>query len=298
MCHILGFATQLIAGIWAGATLVLLPSSNPDVMLSTIQEQRATRVAALPTTYQSLVNHPGAASYSLQSLRTCIGGGDAVPVALQERFLATFGVPILEGCGMTEVIPFTLNLRGEHRPGSIGRVCPGTTIRLVDDQGREVPAGAVGEILVRSDSQMVGYWNEPEISAATMAGGFIHTGDLARVDADGFYWFSGRKKEIIIRAGSNISPLEVEDALYQHPAVRECGVIGVPDESLGEVVWAYVATRSAVMADELRQFMNQKIASYKVPEEIRFLAELPKGPTGKVHRRTLRDQARTERAAR
>jgi long-chain acyl-CoA synthetase len=245
---------------------------------------------------QALVDHPRADQFSLGSLRTCIGGGDAVPVALQERFFATFGVPILEGCGMTEVIPFTLNTPDQRRAGSIGRACPGMQIRLVDDAGCDVPRGAVGEILVRSDAAMIGYWREPDISAATMAGGFVHTGDLARVDDDGFYWFMGRKKEIIIRAGSNISPLEVEDALYQHPAVRECGVVGVPDAAVGEAVWSFVAVRpgQAATAAELQNFLKQRIAPYKVPEEIRFLSELPKGPTGKIHRRTLRDWAMGE----
>jgi long-chain acyl-CoA synthetase len=198
---------------------------------------------------------------------------------------------------VTEVIPFTLNLPDAHRVGSIGRACPGMKIRLVDDAGSDVAAGAVGEILVSSDAAMVGYWQEPEISAATMADGYIHTGDLARVDEDGFYWFMGRKKEIIIRAGSNISPLEVEDALYQHPAVRECGVVGTPNPSVGESVCAFVSLKSGQMAttDELKEFLCSKIAPYKVPEAIHFLPELPKGPTGKIHRRTLREWAMGER---
>lgn len=299
LCHIFGFATQMVAGIYAGARLVLLPKFDPELVLQAIDEHQATRMVGLPTMLQAMVNHPAAHRYSLRSLRTCIGGGDAVPVALQERFQSTFGVPILEGCGMTEVIPFTLNLPGARCVGSIGRACPGMTIRLVDDAGRDVPTGAVGEMLVCSDAAMTGYWLEPEVSAATMADGYIHTGDLARVDADGFYWFMGRKKEIIIRAGSNISPLEVEDALYQHPAVRECGVVGVPDPAVGESVGAYVALKSGECATaiELREFLATKIAPYKVPEAIYFLPELPKGPTGKVQRRTLRDWAIKEREA-
>lgn len=293
LCHIMGFATQMAAGIWGRARLVLLPRFEPDLLLRTIQEHGATRVAGLPAMFQSLVNYPQAQQFSLRTLRTCFGGGDAVPVALQEKFRAMFGVQILEGCGMTEVIPFTANMPDQLRMGSIGRACPGMTIRLVDDAGRDVPAGSIGEILVRTNAAMIGYWKEPEISAATMEGGFIHSGDLGRVDEDGYYWFVGRKKEIIIRSGSNISPLEVEEALYQHPAVRECGVVGVPDPALGEIVWAFVAlTRpDAVTAAELQDFVRGKIASYKVPEVIRLLAELPKGPTGKVHRRTLREQA-------
>jgi long-chain acyl-CoA synthetase len=295
LCHILGFALQLIAGVWARVRLVILSQPDPERILRAVAEHRATRIAALPTMHQALVNHPAAKNYSLQSLRTCLGGGDAVPLALQDQFQATFGVTLLEGCGMTEVIPFTLNTPEQYRPGSIGRACPGVEIRLVDEAGRDVPVGAVGEILVRSDGAMIGYWNEPELTAATLADGFVHTGDLARVDEDGYYWFSGRKKEIIIRAGSNISPLEVEDVLYQHPAVRECGVVGVPDAQFGEVVWAYVATRQPVAADALQEFAGRSLAPYKVPCEIRFLAELPKGPTGKVHRRTLRDWAIRER---
>ncbi len=299
LCHIFGFATQMIASVWARAQIVLIPRFDSETVLRTIAEHRATRIVGLPTMYQALVDHPAAAQYSLRSLRTCIGGGDAVPIALQQRFRNTFGVALLEGCGMTEVIPFTLNMPGAHRPGSIGRACPGMTIRLVDDAGRDVTPGAVGEILVRSDAAMIGYWLEPEITAVTLADGYVHTGDLARIDDDGYYWFMGRKKEIIIRGGSNISPLEVEEALYLHPGVRECGVVGVPDFTLGEVVWAFVAARdnSQPTAAELQAFLGARIAAYKIPEAIRFQPDLPKGPTGKIHRRTLRDWAIRERAA-
>jgi long-chain acyl-CoA synthetase len=171
------------------------------------------------------------------------------------------------------------------------------TIRLVDDAGQDVTPGSVGEILVRSDAAMIGYWQDPEASESTLAGGFVRTGDLGRVDEDGYYWFLGRKKQIIIRAGSNISPLEVEDALYQHPAVRECGVVGVPDPAVGEAVWAFVALSDdqTTSVTELQMFVRERIAAYKTPEVITFLSELPKGPTGKVCRRTLRENAVRER---
>ena len=296
MCHILGFATQMIASLWAGATVVIIPRTDPATVLEAIQSHRVTRIAGLPTFYQSLVNFPKAGNYCLKTIRTCIAGGDAVPVALQEKFLSIFGIQILEGCGMTEIIPFTLNLPNHNQKGSIGRVCPGASIRLVDDEGRDVPVGTPGEILVRSDAQMQGYWNEPEISARTLQGDYVHTGDLARRDEDGFYWFVGRKKEIIIRAGSNISPLEVEEVLFQHPAVAQCGVVGVPDEYLGEVVWAYVALQLPVTAGEIQNFVELRIAAYKVPETILFLDELPLGITGKVNRRALREKAIAERS--
>ena len=171
------------------------------------------------------------------------------------------------------------------------------TIRLVDDEGRDVPSGSTGEILVKSDATMIGYWQEPEITAATLQNGYVRTGDLGRVDDDGYYWFMGRKKEIIIRAGSNISPLEVEEILYQHPGVLECGVVGVPDPEYGEVVWAYVTFKSTspTTVEELHAFAQPRIASYKLPERIVVLSELPKGSTGKVHRRSLRDRAIQER---
>jgi long-chain acyl-CoA synthetase len=158
---------------------------------------------------------------------------------------------------------------------------------------RDVPAGEEGEILVRSAAAMNGYWEDSAATAATIQDGWLRTGDLGRVDQDGYYWFVGRKKEIIVRGGCNISPLEVEEALYQHPAVREVGVIGAPDAALGEVVHAFVALKDNTSATEkdLKQFLAAGVAAYKVPETITFLPDLPKGLTGKIHRKTLKDWA-------
>lgn len=293
MCHILGFATQMLVGIAVAGRLIVLPHADPPTILEAIQRHQATRIAALPVLLQSLANYPEKDRYDLRSLRSICAGGDAVPVALQERFLAAFGVPIFEGCGMTEVIPFTLNRRGQSRAGSIGRACPGMSVRLVDDARNDVAEGGTGEILVRSEAAMIGYWREPIITAATLVDGYVQTGDLGRRDADGYYWFMGRKKEIIIRAGSNISPLEVEEVLYQHPSVRECGVVGVPHPDWGEVVWAYVSLRQPnCTATTLQDFCGQHLAQYKIPERIEFLPDLPKGSTGKVNRRALRERAR------
>jgi long-chain acyl-CoA synthetase len=157
----------------------------------------------------------------------------------------------------------------------------------------------VGEILVQSPGAMIGYWNDPEATAATLQEGWLRTGDLGRVDEDGDYWFVGRKKEIIVRGGSNISPLEVEEALYEHPAVREAGVVGVPDDEWGEVVHAYVALKEggAVEAAALAQFLAGRLAAYKIPETVFFLPELPKGLTGKIQRKALRDRSIAERSA-
>jgi long-chain acyl-CoA synthetase len=179
------------------------------------------------------------------------------------------------------------------RPGSMGTPLKGVELRIVDAEGREVPAGETGELLVRSSATCVGYWNDSDATRAALESGWLHTGDFASRDADGYYWFRGRKKEIIIRAGSNISPQEVEEALYRHPAVAEVGVVGQPDSAYGETVAAFVVLREGNHADaeELREFAKERLADYKVPERFVFLPDLPKGPTGKVHRRSLKEMA-------
>jgi long-chain acyl-CoA synthetase len=294
VCHIAAFTTQLLPAVSLGATLLLFPSFAPEPVLRSFQEHRVTQCFGLPVLYNALVNCPGAASFDVRSLRFCLAGGDAVPTELQRRFQETFGVEITEACGMTEVIPYCGNPPyGRKKTGSIGPPTPGVSIRIVDPTGRDVPPGEPGEILVQSEGNMVGYWENPEATAETLENGWLHTGDLGRVDEDGYYWFVGRAKEIIVRGGSNISPLEVEEILYQHPAVKEAAVVGVPDPSWGEVVQAYVALKDADSAseEELLGFLRERIAAYKVPESITFLPDLPKGLTGKVHRKTLKDQA-------
>lgn len=294
LCHIAAFALQMLPALSIGATLLVIPRFDPERVLGALARHRATQFFALPAMYNALVLHPGAAAYDLSSLRWCLAGGDAVPTELQRRFEATFWVPISEGCGMTEVVPYCINQQSAGpREGSIGKPSAGVALRLVDDAGRDVPAGEVGEIAVKSEAAMVGYWDDPEATAATLRDGWLHTGDLGRVDADGYYWFVGRKKEIIVRAGSNISPLEIEEVLCQHPAVKEAGVVGVPDERLGETVAAYIALKDGQEAtpEELTRFLSERIAAYKVPDRITLLPELPKGLTGKIHRRTLKEWA-------
>jgi len=216
-------------------------------------------------------------------------GGDSVPSALQKSFEETFG-PVCEVYGATEIAPAAWNRPGHVKVGSIG--CPGvgTEFRLVDSDELEVEDGEVGEICILGPHLTPGYWQDPEATAVAIRDGWFHTGDLARRDADGFYWFAGRKKEVIIRGGSNISPQEVEAVLYQHPAVSEVGVIGRQDSFWGEVVVAFIVLRSGQPATdaELIAFARQRLADYKTPEHVIFRDELPKGPTGKIQRRALR----------
>jgi long-chain acyl-CoA synthetase len=293
LAHIFAFALLLLPTVAAGATLVLLPQFEPAAALRAFEQHGVTHCGALPLMYNALVNC-SAAAVDLGGMKFCLAGGDAVPPELQRCFQERFGVPITEACGMTEVIPYAGNPRGGGgKTGSIGRPTPGVRLRLVDAAGHDVPPGEVGEILVHSPGAMVGYWNDPAATAATLQDGWLRTGDLGRVDEDGYYWFVGRQKEIIVRGGSNISPLEVEEALYEHPAVREAGVVGVPDEAWGEVVHAYVVRHegAAVEAAELTQFLAGRLAAYKIPESVIFLPELPKGLTGKLQRKALRDRS-------
>lgn len=292
-CHIFGLSA-LVATWMDGNTVVMIPRFDTTLVLEQLAAHRVTTFAALPVMLNALVHHPDAASYDVSTMKVCIAGGDAVATELQRRFKDTFGCDVTEACGMTEVQPYACNpLYGAGKVGSIGKAAPGATLRLVDAFDADVPPGEPGEVLVKSGAAMTGYWNDPENTAATIKDGWLSTGDLARVDEDGYYWFVGRKKEIIIRGGSNISPLEVEEALYQHPAVREVGVVGSPDPELGEIVVAFVAqkTGTTTSEEELQTFLASRMAAYKVPAHITFIPELPKGLTGKVQRKALKELA-------
>jgi acyl-CoA synthetase (AMP-forming)/AMP-acid ligase II len=228
----------------------------------------------------------------VSSVRSCFAGGDAVPLHVHERFHELTGLEVSEVWGMTECLTSAMNPPfGRKKPGSIGLPVREAGLRVIDAQGRDAANGEVGELLVKSPAMFVGYWNNPEATAAAIQDGWLHTGDLARLDEDGYYWFVGRKKEIIIRGGSNISPLEVEEAIDGHPAVLRSGVVGAPDAHYGQVVVAYVVLREGappVTEDDLRRFVAQRLAAYKVPERHVFVPDLPLNPTGKVDRHALR----------
>jgi len=282
----------LLSSIQAGSSVALLPRFEPGAVLEAIENLQCTSLTCMPALWHFIVEEQMRNPRAVSSLRTANAAGDAVPVALQHRVETVFGIPLREGYGMTESVPLIVNPNDAIRSGSLGLAADGVELRIVNSAGHDAPEGETGEILVRSAANCAGYWNDPEATRTSIEDGWLHTGDLASRDADGYYWFRGRKKEIVIRAGSNISPQEVEEALYRHPAVREAGVVGQPDSVYGEIVVAFVVLREGLKADpdELRHFARQHLADYKVPERFVFVNELPKSPTGKVHRRELKER--------
>ena len=291
MVHIAALSCVLLPGISCGATVVLLPAFDGARALDLIERWRCTSILILPAMLRFMVEEQDRSPRDVRSVRLCLAGGDTVPVTLQQRFRELFGAPVRELFGMTETVPVTCIREDAPRSGSMGPAMDAVDTRVADLSGKVLGDGEVGELQVQSPANCVGYWDDPQATAAAFDDGWLRTGDLVRRDADGFYWFEGRVKQIIIRGGSNISPQEVEEALYHHPAVLEAGVIGMPDAVHGEKVMAFVALRDGFTAgeQELRDLVRSRIADYKTPERILFLSALPKGLTGKVQRRALKD---------
>jgi long-chain acyl-CoA synthetase len=293
MLHISALCCSLLPSVARGATAVLIPAFDAAGTLDLIERWRVTSLLALPAMLRFVVEEQGRCPRNVSSLRQALAGGDTVPVNLQERFRALFGVVVRELYGMTESVPITCIPADGLRSGSIGPSAHLVDTRVVGFSGQLAGVGEVGELQVQSSANCIGYWEDEQATADTFHHGWLRTGDLVRRDGDGYFWFEGRAKQIIIRGGSNISPQEVEEALYHHPAVLEAGVIGMPDPVLGERVVAFVALREghAATEQELRDLVRRRIADYKTPERVFFLDVLPKGLTGKVQRRALKDLA-------
>jgi long-chain acyl-CoA synthetase len=237
-----------------------------------------------------MANHPGREDYDLSALRLCVSGGAAMPVEVMNAFEKEFGCVVLEGYGLSETSPVaSFNFPHERRPGSIGTPIAGVEFRVVDDKDADVPGGQPGEIIIRGHNVMKGYWNKPAETADAMRGGWFHTGDIGRRDAEGFYYIVDRKKDMIIRGGYNVYPREIEEVLYEHPAVAEAAVVGVPHDSLGEEVAAVLTLKPGASAtpDELRGYVKDRVAAYKYPRIVRIVDTLPKGPTGKILKREI-----------
>jgi long-chain acyl-CoA synthetase len=291
LSHASGLMCAYFPGLLQGATVVLLRSFNPAAALDLIERHSCTCTFALPAGLQQIVEEQVSNPRDVSSMRSIGAGGDSVPIALQRRVFDLFHLVMREGCGMTEVVPTAFNRPGAVRSGSIGTAPEGFSLRIIDTRGNEVAPGEVGELIIQSPANCIGYWKDPEATAKLLRNGWLHTGDLAFCDEDGYYWFKGRLKQIIIRGGSNISPQEVEEALYQHRAVLQAGVVGLPDPKFGELPVAFVSIREGRYAsqDDLLNHLRSLLSEYKVPTQIYFMNELPLGLTGKVDRRRLRD---------
>jgi long-chain acyl-CoA synthetase len=275
----------------AHGLLTLVPRFEPGQVLEVIERDHVTTFGGVPTMYTALLHHAERDQHDVSSLDVCVSGGAALPVEVLHGFDEAFGCKVLEGYGLSETTgmgSFNLPDR-ERKPGSIGVPIGGTEIRLVDDDDNDVPDGEPGEVVMRGPFVMKGYWDREDATEEVMRGGWFHTGDIATVDEDGYFFIVDRKKDMIIRGGYNVYPRELEEVLYGHPAVREAAVIGVKHDSLGEEVGAAVALKDgeSVTTDELRAYMKENVAAYKYPRVIWIVDELPKGPTGKVLKREI-----------
>ncbi len=289
--HVFGLTCGLNATMIGGGTLTLLPRFEASRALEIIGRDAVTIFEGVPTMYATILNHPHSAEADVSSLRTCISGGAAMPVEVMRGFEQAFGCVILEGYGLSETSPiasFTHPGRA-RKPGSIGTPFSGVEMRILDDEGTEVTAGEIGQIVIRGHNVMKGYWGNPAATAEAIPDGWFRTGDLARVDGDGYYYIVGRKKDLIIRGGYNVYPREVEEVLHEHPAVAEVAVIGIPHTELGEEVGAAVQLKPDATATpaELRQFCRDRVAAYKYPRHVWLVRELPKGATGKILHREV-----------
>ncbi|MBE3096528.1 MAG: AMP-binding protein [Planctomycetes bacterium] len=290
--HAFGITTSMLLPLLLGCSTVCVMRFSPQKVLEGIARHRVTIMFAVSSIYRMLIRAGRPPGLDLASLTLPIAGGEALGADLAGRFQQLFGAAVLEGYGMTETSPVVaVNVPGRHRPGSVGRPLPWVEARTVDDGDLPLPCGAEGELHLRGECVTTGYHNRPQDTAAAFApGGWLRTGDLARLDADGYLWITGRKKDLIISGGENISPNEIEAALQQHPAVAEAAVIGVPDAARGEAPKAFVVLRegAAATAADLAAYLRERLPRFKVPAAWAFPPELPHSPTGKVLKRELR----------
>jgi long-chain acyl-CoA synthetase len=298
--HSFGQTCNQNASICGGAALTYLEKFDPESACRVIERDRVTLFDGVPTMYFALLDFEGADRFDLSSLAFCCSGGAAMPVEVMKAFDAKYGVNILEGYGLSETSPVaTFNVMWKPKKvGSIGEPIAGCEVKIFDDEDNEVPIGEVGEIVIRGQNVMKGYYKKPEATAEAFRSGWFHTGDMARKDEDGYLFIVDRKTDMILRGGYNVYPREIEEVLYSHPAVREAAVVGVLDKRLGEEVKAYVSLKedgsSRPSEDDLRAFCKERLAASKYPRLYEILADLPKGSTGKILRKDLRAQARGE----
>ena len=303
LSHSYGMTTAMNFPIYAGATMILIanPRDIRDV-LENIQRFRPTAYPGVPTMYVAINNYPDVSKYDLRSIKACISGGAPLPVEVQKRFQEITGAKLVEGYGLSETSPVTHAnpIYGENRIGTIGLPWPDTDCKIVDVETgtREMPVGEIGELIIRGPQVMKGYWNRPDETALTLREGWLYTGDIARMDADGYFQIVDRKKDMIIAGGFNIYPREVEEVLYEHPKVKEAVAVGLPDPHRGETVKVFIVLKEGETAteQEIIEYCRGKMARFKVPTAVEFRSELPKTMVGKILRRVLREEELAKQA--
>lgn len=293
--HVYGMTVAMNFAVASGAAMILQPRFNPPEAVKLIEKYKPTIFPGAPTMYVGINNLPGVENRNLSSVEVCLSGAAALPQEVQDTFERLSGGRLVEGYGLTEASPVThANPIWDRRKlGSIGLPWPDTDCRIVDPETmQDMPVGEIGELAVRGPQVMKGYWNNPEATAATLRDGWLLTGDMARMDEEGYFYIVDRKKDMIIAGGFNIYPREVEEVLFEHPAILEASVVGVPDEYRGETVKAFVVLKpgKSATAEEIIAYCREKIAAYKVPRQIEFRQELPKTLVGKVLRRVLAEE--------
>jgi long-chain acyl-CoA synthetase len=289
--HSFGQTVAMNASLKIGACLTLVPKFDPGEALETIERDGVTHFYGVPTMFGALLHHPERERFDTSSVRTCITGGASMPVEVLRGFEEAFGCIVLEGYGLSETSPVASSNHPdkERKPGSIGTPIEGVEMRVVDENDNEVEQGEVGEVVIRGHNVMKGYWQRPDATEEAMRGGWFHSGDMARVDEEGYFYIVDRKKDLIIRGGYNVYPREVEEVLYEHPKIREAAVVGVPHDEWGEEIGAAVVPHQGeeLSAEEVSAYVKERIAAYKYPRIVWFLDDLPKGPTGKILKREI-----------
>ncbi len=288
--------------VYSGSLSVMLPRFELEEVLETIKREQPTSFPGVPTMYVALNSHPEAESYGIDSIKVCNSGSAPMPLELMRSFENKTSSTILEGYGLSETSPTThVNPSfGERKPGSVGIPLPSTECKIVDlgEGTKELKAGETGEVIIKGPQVMKGYWNMPEETTIALRNGWLYTGDIGKMDEDGYLYIVDRKKDLIIASGYNIYPRDIEEVLYEHEAVQEAVAVGIPDKYKGEAVKAVVVFKDGKSAteEELISFCRQNMAAYKVPSYIESRQQLPKTNVGKILRRAIKEEARKQAA--
>lgn len=292
--HVFALTVVVNAPLLNAATLLIVPRFSPKDVFEIAREHKATVFAGVPTMYNFLYQFPNGNPEDFSSIRLAISGGSSLPVALLHNFEDKFNVNISEGYGLSEASPVTSfnPLDRERKPGSIGTNIVNVENKVFNQLGEELPVGEVGELVVKGPNVMKGYYKMPEETAVTIRDGWLYTGDLAKMDEEGYFYIVDRKKDMIIVGGYNVYPREVEEVLYAHPGIVEAAVIGLPDLNFGEEVFAYVVLKDPnLTTEDIYEYCQEKLVKYKIPKQIEIIEELPKNTTGKILRRSLKEHA-------